>query len=201
MDERSHSQEEIHMENPFIESIKQERDDWEQLRNLEGLYNDFSEPDDSQEKEPEDNDDESFHSDISNKDDEDDDLLFENNVDKTANEDDNDEREEYADADRDDADDETDVGSEDERTAPNSTDENEKSFPVFNEDVDMERHVFEQGMLFKSSFTSRMVVKNHAIFKRRPFENVRNYGKKISTFVNLFVVGKCMPLHYTKPPI
>lgn len=84
--------------------------------------------------------------------------------------------------------------------AANFTDENENGVPVFNEDVDMERNVFELGMLFRSYLIFRKVVKNHANLERRPIENVRNYGKKISSFVNLYIVGKCMPLHYTKPP-
>lgn len=63
-----------HMEFPFIDSIQHERDDWEQLGNLEGVYKDFSKPDDSQEEESQDNYDGSFHRDESNKDDEDDDL-------------------------------------------------------------------------------------------------------------------------------
>ncbi|XP_074352940.1 uncharacterized protein LOC141692100 [Apium graveolens] len=71
------------------------------------------------------------------------------------------------------------AGSDDERMAPNSTDEDEPNFPEFNEDVDMERPVFELGMLFKSSQIFRKAVRNHAIIERRPIELVKNYGRKI----------------------
>lgn len=69
--------------------------------------------------------------------------------------------------------------SDDERVVANSTDEDEKTCKVFNEDVDLARPVFEAGMLFKSSTIFRKAVKNHAIFERRPIENVKNYGRKV----------------------
>ena len=69
--------------------------------------------------------------------------------------------------------------SDEERMACNSTDEEEISYPTFNEDLDMERPTFERGMCFKSSLILRKAVKQHAILDRRPIRTMRNFGKKV----------------------
>lgn len=179
--DRLGSQEEIQMLNPFPESTQNEIDEEQELRDLEGLYKDFSDPDDSEEyvMNENDSDDESFHSDASNKDDSDDDLLFEMNVDKTVYEDFdyNEEPEKDDNADTDDS--SVYAGSDEERMAANSTDEDELHFPVFNEALDMEKPVLQLGMLFTSSQIFRKAVRTHAILERRPVSLVRNYGRKV----------------------
>lgn len=59
------------------------------MREMEGVYKDFSDPGDSEEyvMDASDNDDKSFYSDASNKDDSDNNLIFEKNVDNTVHED------------------------------------------------------------------------------------------------------------------
>ena len=63
--------------------------------------------------------------------------------------------------------------------ASNITDEDEISYPVFNEDPDIVMPVFQLGMCFKDSRTFREAVKIQVIFDRRPITNFRNFGKKI----------------------
>ena len=175
------------MENPFPDPTQQDREIEEEIRNVEGLYEDFSDPYDSDEDyvqgdEATDDDDVSFRSDGSNKDESDDDLLFDVNVDKTVNEDDYlDEEDKKADLDENEESDKSSVyaESDEERMAANSTDEDEIFFHVFNENVDMDKPVFELGMLFRTSAIFRKAVKNHAIFERRPVDNVKNYGRKV----------------------
>ena len=171
-------QEEINMDNPFGGSTQQEIDFEQEIRDSEGLYKDFSDPEDSEEYElnGSDSDDESWHSDASNYDESDDDLAFDKNVDKMVYED-------PEEPDKDDnvhTDDESVyAGSDEERMAANSTDEDDSSFPEFNEDVDMKSPDFQSGMLLKSGQIFRKAVRNHAIMERRPIELVPNYGRKI----------------------
>lgn len=95
--ERATYQEEIHMDDPFPIPTQQEIEMEADLRNAEGLYEDFSDPYDSEDDHPngavEDETDESFHCDGSNQDTSDDDLLFDKNVDKTVHEEDDKEAE------------------------------------------------------------------------------------------------------------
>ena len=176
------NQEEIHMGNPFPDSTQQEIDLEQELRDFEGLDKDFSDPADSEDYElnGSDSDDETWHSDASNKDDTDDDLIFEKNIDKTVFEEHDIPEEE---PEKDDSvhtdDDSVYAGSDEERMAANSTDEEDDDFHVFNEDVDMERPVFKNGMLFKNSQVFRKAVRTHAIVERRPVELVPNYGRKV----------------------
>ena len=71
------------------------------------------------------------------------------------------------------------AGSDEERMISNSTDDEGPNFPVFNEEVDIERPVFELGMMFKSSTIFRKAVRTHAILDRRHVTLVKNYGRKI----------------------
>ena len=70
-------------------------------------------------------------------------------------------------------------GPDDERMTTNSTYEDGKSYAVFNEDVDIEKPIFQLGMIFRSSSIFGKVVKIHVFLDRTPVENVRNYGKKV----------------------
>ena len=94
---RATYQEEIHMMDPFPYSTQQEIDMETDLRNVNGLYENFSDPydskDDHQNRVVDDESDESFHCDGSNQDSSDDDLLFDKNVDKTELEEDHNENE------------------------------------------------------------------------------------------------------------
>ena len=68
--------------------------------------------------------------------------------------------------------------SEEERIAPNTTDEDEIGYPVYHETPDG-KPVFERGMCFNDAKTFRAAVKKHAILDRRPISNVRNFGKAV----------------------
>lgn len=156
-----------------------EEEELDSIRELEGMteeeFNDLHEHRDL-EWECDSSDVESFHSDESNKDDEDDDLMFDINVDHCVK--DNLDR----DMDNEVSDDDNNsvyAESDEERMACNSPDDEEDSFPVFNEDVDMEKPEFQLTMCFKDSKVFRQAVKRHAILERRPIENVRHYGRKV----------------------
>ncbi|WOH04271.1 hypothetical protein DCAR_0623680 [Daucus carota subsp. sativus] len=116
--------------------------------------------------------DESFHSDDSNKDHSDDDLIFDINVDHEVED-----LQEEVDEGNDDS--SVYAASDDEKMPCNSTDDEEEEIPVFNEEVDMERPVFELGMCVKSSKIFRQAVKKKAILERRPIKNCKNFGRKI----------------------
>ena len=70
-------------------------------------------------------------------------------------------------------------GSEEERMAANTTDEEEESYNAFNEDTDMGNPKFEMGMLFCSANAFREAVRKQAIVERRPIRQMRNYGVRV----------------------
>ena len=72
-----------------------------------------------------------------------------------------------------------DYNSEEERMAANSTDEESKTYPVFNEKTDMDDPKFQLGMLFSSGNALRSAVKKHAIVHRKAIKQCRNFGKRI----------------------
>lgn len=165
----------------FFNSTQDEIRIEEEFRDAFGLDKDFSDYVDSDEGDYEwesDESDESFHSDHSNKDESDDDLLFDDNID------------DYVEGDRTFYDVDNEIGndsdhssvyaaSDEETMASNTTDKDEMSYPVFNEDADMVSPVFQLGMCFKNSRTFRQAVKKHDILERRPIVNVRNFGKNV----------------------
>lgn len=69
--------------------------------------------------------------------------------------------------------------SDEERMSAHSIDDERPNFSVFNEDVDMERPVFEFGKMFKSSQIFRKAMRTHAIIEKRPITLVRNFGRKV----------------------
>lgn len=69
------------------------------------------------------------------------------------------------------------AGSEDERMASNTTDEEEDSYNVF--DVgEMSHPKFELGQLFPTVQLFRDAVRKQAIIERRPIKQCRNYGTR-----------------------
>ncbi|WOH03822.1 hypothetical protein DCAR_0623222 [Daucus carota subsp. sativus] len=61
----------------------------------------------------------------------------------------------------------------------NSTDEEVKSYTVFNEKTDINDPTFALGMLFCTSNSLREAVQKHAIVKRKAIRQCRNFSKRI----------------------
>ncbi|KAL8104723.1 hypothetical protein AgCh_028794 [Apium graveolens] len=155
---------------PF--STQCEEDIKQDIRDLEGRYKSFSDPDDSDfEFRDEESSYESWYSDTSNKDESDDNLILKLNVDDLGEEEKDGEQSDVASS--------VYVGSDDKRMVANSSDEDAISYPIFNEKVDMKRPTFKLGLLFRDSKNFREAVKKYAIIERRPISNVRGFGKKM----------------------
>ncbi|XP_063943790.1 uncharacterized protein LOC135150742 [Daucus carota subsp. sativus] len=69
--------------------------------------------------------------------------------------------------------------SEEERMAPNSTDDEEITYSVFDEKSEMDNPKFELGQMFPSAKVFRDAVKKQAIVERRPIIQCRNYGSRV----------------------
>nr|XP_017239829.1 PREDICTED: uncharacterized protein LOC108212616 [Daucus carota subsp. sativus] len=63
--------------------------------------------------------------------------------------------------------------------AGNSTDEDEKSYPVFDHKTEMDDPKFELGQLFATAKIFREAVRMQAIIQRRPIKQCRNYGARV----------------------
>lgn len=186
----------------FIDDLSNtafEKEQLEQLLELEGIYRDFNDDlhdhevipqrDISNAEEVEDHSDfVSFHGDSSNMDSIDDNVTaFKNGDFKVTN---------YGQCDFDvstltgcigeyqhkeglDSDFSDYAGSDEERMAANSTDEEETMYPVFNEETDLGDPQFELGMLFCSANSFRTAVRKHALVQRRPLKQKRNFGARV----------------------
>lgn len=71
------------------------------------------------------------------------------------------------------------ASSDEERMASNSTDEDEVSYPVFNEKTEMNDPKLQLGMLFSTAKVFRAAVKKQAIKDRRPIKQCRNYESRV----------------------
>lgn len=71
------------------------------------------------------------------------------------------------------------AGSDEERMAGNSTDEDEVSYPAFDHNTEMGDPKFQLGLMFATAKIFRSAVKKHAILHRRPIKQCRNYGSRV----------------------
>ena len=69
--------------------------------------------------------------------------------------------------------------SSEERIALSSRDEDDSTYPEFNEEIDMDDPQFKIGMLFINGPAFRAAIRKHAIVNQRPVRLRKNHGKRI----------------------